>query len=97
MNGNQELFFIAISVASLAVIALAGFGIVLSCLIYSYQRAKLGKPDPDAVPQLDAETRDELARLRARLATLERLATDGDRHLASEIDRLSKTEVSSHA
>lgn len=97
MGGSGDLFLIAVSVASLAVIALSVFGIVLACLVYSYQRAKLGKPDPDAVPQLDAETRDELARLRARVATLERLATDGDRRLANQIERLSKAEVSSRA
>lgn len=91
---NNEIVWIAVSVASLALIALAAFGIVLACLVYSYQRAKLGKPDPDMSPQADDETRTELARLRARVATLERLVTDDDRRLAGEIDRLSRTEIS---
>lgn len=97
MNGNEELFFIAISVASLALIALAAFGIVLSCLVYSYQRAKLGKPNHDALPQVDEETQAELARLRGRVATLERLVTDDDRRLAGEISKLSRAEVSPQA
>lgn len=90
---TEELFYITISVASLAVIVLAAFGIVLACLVYSYQRVKLGKPDPDTVPQIDEETTAELARLRGRVATLERLITDDDRRLAGEINQLTRAEA----
>lgn len=90
---TEELFYITIAVASLAVIALAVFGIVLACLVYSYQRAKLGKPNHDALPLVDAETSAELARLRGRVATLERLVTDDDRRISSEIDGLKRTEA----
>lgn len=90
---TEELFYITISVASLAVIVLAAFGIVLACLVYSYQRVKLGKPDPDTLPQVDEETQAELAR-RGRIATLERLVTDDDRRLAGEINQFQRAEVS---
>ena len=92
---TEELFYITISVASLAVIAAAVFGIVLSSLVYSYHRAKLGKPDP--TPSVDTETLDELARLRGRVTTLERLVTDDDRRLFGEIEGLKRAGGDLHA
>lgn len=85
--------WIALSVG-VSVVALAAMGIVIACLTYNYQRAKLGKPDPHAA---DDATQSELASLRARVATLERLVTDDDRRLAGEIARLSLAEVSTTA
>ncbi len=40
-----------------------------------------------------AELKAEVEDLRVRVAVLERLATDGDRSLASEIDRLGRVET----
>jgi hypothetical protein len=90
---NIEIVWIAVSVG-ISITMLAVMGIVIACLTYSYQRAKLGKPNHDALPQVDEETRAELAQLRSRVATLERLVTDDDRRLAGEIARLSRTEIS---
>jgi hypothetical protein len=44
--------------------------------------------DRDGVKGLLEDNATEIARLRARVEVLERLATDGDRKLAGEIDRL---------
>jgi hypothetical protein len=52
-------------------------------------RAKsAGATDADAVKRVLDENAGEIARLRARVEVLERLATDEDRKLAGEIDRL---------
>jgi hypothetical protein len=92
---NIEIVWIAVSVG-VSITMLAVMGIVIAALTYSYQRAKLGKPDPDIAPQLDEETRAELASLRGRVATLERLVTDDDRRLAGEIERLRPATPSIH-
>ncbi len=39
-----------------------------------------------------SETQNEIQRLKDRVAVLERLLTDGDRKLSSEIDRLRSSE-----
>lgn len=44
--------------------------------------------DRDGMKGLLEDNGAEIARLRARVEVLERLATDGDRKLAGEIDRL---------
>lgn len=52
-------------------------------------RAKAaGALDGEAVKRVLDENAAEVARLRARVEVLERLATDEDRKLAGEIDRL---------
>jgi hypothetical protein len=52
-------------------------------------RAKsAGAVDTDAMNKLLQDNASEIARLRARVEVLERLATDEDRKLAGEIDRL---------
>jgi len=52
-------------------------------------RAKAaGAVDSDGMNRVLAENGAEIARLRARVEVLERLATDEDRKLAGEIDRL---------
>lgn len=52
-------------------------------------RAKsAGAVDSEAVHRILDENAAEIARLRARVEVLERLATDEDRKLAGEIDRL---------
>lgn len=52
-------------------------------------RAKAaGSADTEGMKQLLADNSSEIARLRARVEVLERLATDGDRQLAGDIERL---------
>ncbi len=52
-------------------------------------RAKgAGAIDSEAINRVLGENASEIARLRARVEVLERLATDEDRRLAGEIDRL---------
>lgn len=41
---------------------------------------------------MSSETQNEIQRLKDRVAVLERLLTDGDRKLSSEIDRLRTSE-----
>ncbi len=78
------------------VVGALGFGVLMPAIIgyFSLQEKKLKaqrdialQTGGDMRRELD-ETRAEVQRLRERMAVLERLATDGDRHLASEIDRL---------
>lgn len=40
-----------------------------------------------------AEIKSEVENLRVRVAVLEKLVTDGDRHLAGEIDRLARADA----
>jgi hypothetical protein len=73
-----------------------GFGVAMPLIIgfFSYKEKEL-KLKRDialgATAEMKAELaamRDETTRLRERVAVLERLATDDDRKLASEIERL---------
>lgn len=80
---------LALTVLGLAVIALAIMGMVISRYTYLYGRAKLGMPDAPSRHTSD----EEFERLRARVAVLEELATDGDRKLANDIDRLRRPEA----
>ncbi|MEZ6028533.1 MAG: hypothetical protein R3C46_02185 [Hyphomonadaceae bacterium] len=89
------MLWIALTALGVGVVALAVMGMVIAHYVHSYERAKLGKPDPAPAAPHDDDLRDEVARLRGRVATLERLATDGDHRLSAEIDRLSRGEVSS--
>jgi hypothetical protein len=87
----------ALTVLGLAVIALAIMGMVIARYAYMYSRAKLGAPDaPATTPAADAFG-DDVARLKARVAVLEELATDGDRKLASDIERLARQGASTGA
>jgi uncharacterized protein YlxW (UPF0749 family) len=85
-----------------AIIPIMIFAIPLVAIIggLSTQRLKMKLEAGQAaasgqVAQLVAElaqTRTEVARLQDRVNVLERLATDGDRKLASDIERLRRDE-----
>lgn len=60
--------------------------------IASYKEKKL-KLQRDLAKAGGAEMREELESLRERVAVLERLATSEDRRLATEINRLQRTET----
>jgi hypothetical protein len=81
------------------IVAIAGMGTFL-LMIYiiaksetDKARAKAaGNEDTAAIKAVLAENAAEISRLRNRVQVLERLATDGDRNLAGEIDRLRTEE-----
>ena len=75
------------------IIALAIMGMVIARYAYMYSRAKLGAPDAPGKQQADAELKQEVARLRDRVRVLEELATDGDRKLAGDIERLRRPDM----
>jgi hypothetical protein len=72
------------------IVALAIMGMVIARYAYMYTRAKLGVPDAPAGQPVDSALREEVSQLRARVAVLEELATDGDRKLAGDIERLRR-------
>lgn len=80
-------------------VAIAGMGTFL-LMIYiiaksetDKARAKAaGNDDTTAIKAALTENAAEISRLRSRVQVLERLATDGDRKLAGEIDRLRSEE-----
>ena len=84
---------LALTVLGFAVIALAVMGMVIARYAYMYTRAKLGAPDAPSGPPAEDAFRDEVARLKARVAVLEELATDSDRKLSHDIDRLRRPEI----
>lgn len=53
---------------------------------------KAGKGEAGRLEQIVAANEAEMAKMRQRIEVLERLATDGDRKLAGEIDRLRTEE-----
>lgn len=71
--------------AGLFALPLAVMGMVIAHYIYQYSKAKLAASTSPA-------TQAEIEQLKRRVATLEQLLTDGDRKLASDIDRLRRTE-----
>jgi len=79
-----------------ALVAIAGMATFIAMLWFSHKmqaerlRAKggLGAEDAARLEKIVAETTAEIARLRERVQVLERLATDDDRKLAGEIERL---------
>ena len=73
----------------IGIVALAMMGMVIARYAYMYTRAKLGAPDAPAGRSGD----EEFDRLKARVAVLEELATDTDRKLAGDIDRLRRPEA----
>lgn len=75
----DTVMWISLAVLGGAVIALAGMGAIIAVLVYSFNRAKLEAANPHRFQSADEDMRDEIASLRGRLATLERLAVDGDR------------------
>jgi hypothetical protein len=82
---------------TIATIAIAGMITFIAMLWMSYkaklasEQAKSGlNGDVARLEQILAETQTEMARLRERVQVLERLATDEDRRVASEISRLGQ-------
>lgn len=80
-------------------VAIAGMGTFLLMIFIigkaetEKARAKAaGDGDSATIKTVLADNAAEIARLRNRVEVLERLATDGDRKLAGEIDRLRSEE-----
>lgn len=76
-------------------VAIAGMGTFLAMISIIAKsetekaRAKTaGSEDTEAMKRLLADNAAEVSRLRARVEVLERLATDEDRRLAGDIERL---------
>lgn len=88
--------WIAVSIA-LGVVAVLSFtyGIVKMGLAHEDRKLALeaGQGDATRLEQILASNHAEMANLRERVQVLEKLATDDDRRLAGEIDRLRTAEV----
>ena len=80
------------------IIVLAGISAVSGIITTSMQvekrrlklRASESEGEVEALKNLVADMHGEMSVLKQRVQVLERLATDGDRHLASEIERLRR-------
>jgi len=82
---------------------LIGIGIVLSAAVQIVRMGlaheekrmalKAGGGDTSRLMAIVAANEAEVARLRQRVEVLERLATDGDRNLANQINRLREDRV----
>jgi hypothetical protein len=88
---------LALTVLGFAVIALAIMGMVIARYAYMYTRAKLGAPDAPAQRPAEDAFRDDVDRLKARVAVLEELATDGDAKLSRDIERLGRQGAATSA
>jgi len=75
---------------AIAVIATLFFAylIVKMALQHEEKRLAIEAGKNESVDQILADTQTEMARLRDRVQVLERLATDEDRRVSSEISRL---------
>jgi hypothetical protein len=72
---------------------MCGIIAILSGTYIKAQKMKLDiAREERASGAMSAETQNEIQRLKDRVAVLERLLTDGDRKLSSEIDRLRSSE-----
>jgi hypothetical protein len=74
-----------------ALVMISIFGVILGVIITSHEERKLKlkiEADKAAGNVIAGEAQAEIARLKERVAVLERLATDDDRRLAGEISRL---------
>ena len=81
--------YIAGSIVTVVIVTVVfGYLIVRMALKHEEKRMALKAGKNDKVEQILAETQAEVARLRERVQVLERLATDEDRRVASEISRL---------
>lgn len=81
--------------AEVMFVAIAGMGTFLAMMLIVSKaetekaRAKASSSeDVEGMKRLLADNTAEVSRLRARVEVLERLATDGDRQLAGDIERL---------
>ncbi len=82
----QEILIVAIGSFALFI----GMPAVIGFSDYKIKKLKLER---DLVQAGGHEMRAELDQLRQRVRVLERLATDGDRKLAGEIERLRREET----
>jgi hypothetical protein len=79
---------IAISIAAV-IIAAIYFSYLIVRMALQHEEKKMGvRAADERVEQILAETQAESAKLRARVEVLERLATDEDRRVAQEINKL---------
>lgn len=85
MQGEE--FFIAVFGAACVFIFMPA---IISYSIFQEKKLKLQR---ELAKSGGAEMKAEVEDLRVRVAVLERLVTDGDRSLASEIDRLARSEA----
>ena len=82
---------IAISIAAV-IIAAIYFGYLIVRMALQHEEKRMGIRDADErIERILGETQAESAKLRARVEVLERLATDEDRRVANEINRLNPT------
>jgi hypothetical protein len=80
---------IAPAIASVVIVTVVfAYLIVRMALKHEEKRMALKAAPNERVEQILGETQAEVARLRERVQVLERLATDEDRRVASEISRL---------
>lgn len=87
----------------IAVSIVIGIGIVLSSAVQIVKMGiahedkrlalKAGQGDAGRIEQILAANQAEMAKLRERIQVLERLATDDDRKLASDIERLRAADT----
>jgi hypothetical protein len=81
---------LAISIAAV-IIAAIYFSYLIVKMALEHEEKKLGlKAGNDRAEQILAETHAEMASLRERVQVLERLATDEDRRISSEISQLKR-------
>lgn len=85
MEGGE--FFIAVFGAACLFIFMPA---IISYSIYQEKKLKLQR---ELARSGGAEVKAEVEDLRVRVAVLERLVTDSDRHLAGEIDRLARADA----
>ena len=80
---------IAPAIASVVIVTVVfAYLIVRMALKHEEKRMAMKAVPNERVEQILAETQAEVARLRERVQVLERLVTDEDRRVASEISRL---------
>ena len=81
--------YIVGSIVTVIVVAMVfAYLIVRMAMQYEERKRAAKSGASERVEQILAETQAEVARLRERVQVLERLATDEDRRVASEISRL---------
>jgi hypothetical protein len=90
--GMFEFIIILVGIGSVS-------GIITSAMEVEKRRLKLkasqANGEVEALRNLVADMHGEMTTMKQRVQVLERLATDGDRHLASEIERLRRDERTS--
>ena len=71
-------------------------GIITNGMQLERRRLKVGAANSETgeLRAIIGDLHGEIGKLRDRVRVLERLATDGDRNLANEIERLRRTETS---